>query len=161
MEIREERPGDVDAVHAVQRAAFADQADPVDALVRDLRRSLESEPGLSLVAVADGDVVGHVLFTRNLLDAPPRLVEVQVLSPVGVRPDAQGRGVGSALVRHGVETLAGRGVPAVFLEGDPAYYGRFGFEPAADHGFRRPSLRIPPPAFQVVLLPAHEPWMTG
>ncbi|MBB3676435.1 hypothetical protein [Modestobacter versicolor] len=52
-------------------------------------------------------------------------------------------------------------MPAVFLEGDPAYYGRLGFVAGAGLGFRRPSLRIPEPAFQAVLLPAHEPWMTG
>jgi putative acetyltransferase len=49
----------------------------------------------------------------------------------------------------------------VFLEGEPAYYGRLGFVPGAGAGFRRPSLRIPEPAFQAALLPAHEPWMTG
>lgn len=162
MEIREETPSDVESVHELQRAAFAHQADQVDALVRELRHSLTSEPGLSLVSVdAAGEVVGHALFTRNLLDAPARLVDVQVLSPVGVRPDAQRRGVGSALIRHGIKTLAARAVPAVFLEGSPDYYSRFGFEPGSDHSFRRPSLRIPRPAFQVLLLPAYEPWMTG
>jgi putative acetyltransferase len=49
----------------------------------------------------------------------------------------------------------------VFLEGSPRYYPRFGFRPAGDLGFRRPSLRIPQPAFQVVLRPSYEPWMTG
>lgn len=162
MEIREELQSDVAAVQKLHRAAFAHQADQVDGLVHDLRRSLTSEPGLSLVAVDEGDeVVGHALFTRNLLDAPSQLVDVQVLSPVGVRPDAQRRGVGGALIRHGISTLAARAVPAVFLEGSPDYYSRFGFERGADHSFRRPSLRIPKPGFQVLLLPAHEPWMTG
>jgi putative acetyltransferase len=111
----------------------------------------------------DGDdqVVGHVMFTRNLLDAPPRLVDVAVLSPLSVDPQHQRQGIGSALVRHGLELMASRGVPAVFLEGDPAYYSRFGFVPGADHGFRRPSRRIPKPGFQVHLLPEYEPWMTG
>jgi putative acetyltransferase len=162
MEIREELSSDVDAVQEIHRAAFASHADQVVSLVHDLRRSLRSEVGLSLVAVGDDDQIsGHVLFTRNLLDAPSHLVDVQVLSPVGVRPDLQGRGIGSALIRHGIETLARRAVPAVFLEGSPVYYSRFGFELGADRGFRRPSLRIPKAAFQVLLLPAHEPWMNG
>ena len=162
MDVRDEVPSDIAAVHALHRAAFTHEADQIDALVDDLRRSLTSEPGLSLVAVdEDNEVLGHAMFTRSLLDAPARLVDVQVLSPVGVRPDMQGRGVGSALIRHGINTLAARGVPAVFLEGSPHYYSRFGFEPGTDHGFRRPSLRIPKPAFQVLLLPAYEPWMTG
>jgi putative acetyltransferase len=78
-----------------------------------------------------------------------------------VLPDRQRRGIGAALVREGLEVLAGRGVPVVFLEGDPGYYARLGFQPGARWGFRRPSLRIPDPAFQAVCLPAHEPWMTG
>jgi putative acetyltransferase len=131
-------------------------------LVEDLRRSLTTEAGVSLVAVDDeAGLVGHVLFTRNLLDAPQRLIDVQVLSPLAVRPDAQRRGVGGELIRHGIEALTDRGVPVVFLEGSPDYYGRFGFLPAGDHGFRRPSLRIPPAAFQVRLLPNYAPWMTG
>jgi putative acetyltransferase len=102
-----------------------------------------------------------VLFTRNRLDAPPRLVDVQVLSPVGVLPERQRQGVGSALIRHGLDELAKRGVPLVFLEGSPDYYQRLGFSPGQSHGFRRPSLRIPQPAFQVRVLPAYESWMTG
>jgi putative acetyltransferase len=133
-------------------------------LVDDLRRSLTTELGLSLVAVDDDDdddVLGHALFTRNILDAPRRLVDVQVLSPLGVRPDVQGQGVGSELIRHGLHALASSEVPAVFLEGAPTYYSRFGFSAGDDHGFRRPSLRIPKAAFLVYLLPAHAPWMTG
>jgi putative acetyltransferase len=86
---------------------------------------------------------------------------VQTLSPLAVRPDRQRQGIGAALVRAGLELLADRGVPAVFLEGDPGYYGQWGFVAGDRLGFRRPSLRIPDTAFQVVLLPAHEPWMTG
>ena len=160
--VREERSTDHAAVREIHRAAFASHPDGVIRLVDALRRSLTAEPGLSLVSVDDeGSVVGHVLFTHNLLDAPPRLVDVQVLSPLGVRPDVQGRGVGSELVRKGLRALADDGVPMVFLEGSPAYYSRFGFSPAGDHGYRRPSLRIPKAGFQVCLLPAHASWMTG
>jgi putative acetyltransferase len=160
--IREERPADEAGADAVHCAAFGSHADVVVALVRDLRGSLTTEPGLSLVAVdPDERVVGHVLFTRNLLDAPRRLVDVQVLSPLGVLPETHGHGIGGALIRRGIQALGGSGVPAVFLEGAPGLYRRFGFLPAADHGFRRPSLRIPPAAFQVRLLASYAPWMTG
>jgi putative acetyltransferase len=101
------------------------------------------------------------MFTQSLLDAPRELVPVQVLSPVGVLPAFQGRGIGSALIRHGLELLAARPCPVVFLEGSPRYYPRFGFEPGGDLGFRKPSLRIPDRAFQALRLPAYEPWMTG
>ena len=88
-------------------------------------------------------------------------VAVRTLSPLAVAPSRQGRGIGTALVHAGLRRLAGDGVPLVFVEGDPRFYARAGFTPAGAHGFRRPSLRIPEAAFQVVRLPAYEPWMTG
>ena len=106
-------------------------------------------------------MVGHAMFTSSLLDAPRRLVSVQVLSPVGVSPRQQRQGVGSAILERGLEILIERSVPVVFVEGPPQYYSRFGFEPGADHGFRRPSLRIPDTAFQALRLPSYEPWMSG
>lgn len=158
MEIREERPQDLDSVADVHREAFGDHGEVIVALTRDLRRR---GAVLSLVADHGGRVVGHVLFSPGLLDAPDRLVAVQILSPVGVRPDTQRAGIGAALIRRGVAMLRARGVPAVFVEGDPGYYRRLGFVAAKPLGFRKPSLRIPDAAFQVFLLPGHEPWMTG
>ncbi|MEU3629249.1 GNAT family N-acetyltransferase [Streptomyces fradiae] len=161
MDLREERAGDAQAVRDVHLRAFGDHGLVVADLVESLRDTLTPGDGLSLVAERDGWVVGHAMFTRSLLDAPRRLVEVQVLSPLAVLPEFQGRGAGSALVRHGLGVLAERAVPLVFLEGHPGYYPRLGFEPGAGLGFRKPSLRIPDGAFQVVRLPAYEPWMTG
>lgn len=101
------------------------------------------------------------MFTRSLRDAPRRLVDVQVLSPLAVTPAFHRRGVGSALVRHGLGIVAEQAAPLVFLEADPGYYARFGFTPGGDLGFRKPSLRIPDGAVQAVRLAEHEPWMTG
>jgi putative acetyltransferase len=165
MRIRFEEPGDVDAVAQVQREAFGAHdpahAEVVIRLVDDLRTRLKGESGLSLVADYGGEVGGHVMFSRGLLDAPARAVEVQILSPVGVRPRAQGKGIATALIRRGLEILGALNVPAVFLEGDPGFYSRLGFVPAGTRGFRKPSLRIPDAGFQVITLPAYEPWMTG
>jgi putative acetyltransferase len=159
MEYRAELPDDRQAVLDVNRRAFGDSGDKVAALVNGLRHDDPEAP--SLVATNAGRVVGHVMFTRTLLDAPRRLMSVAVLSPLAVDPQWQRRGIGSALVRYGVETLDRSGAPMVWLEGSPAYYGRFGFKPGGDHGFRKPSLRIPDAAFQVLTLSAYEPWMTG
>jgi putative acetyltransferase len=159
-EIREEEPGDEDPVADVHLEAFGDEGVGIAALVADLRASSNAQ-GASLVAEHGGVVVGHVMFSPGLLDAPARLVPVQVLSPVGVRPDMQRKGIAAALIRHGLELLDARGVPAVFLEGDPRYYRRLGFRPTEPLGFRKPSLRIPDAAFQVLVLAAYEPWMTG
>ena len=162
MEIRKERPEDRETVAEVHREAFGSEHGlAVAALVEDLREAMEDGDGLSLVAVSDDRVAGHVMFSRGLLDAPARLVAVEILSPVAVRPDMQGVGIAAALIRRGLELRDSLGVPAVFLEGDPGYYGRMGFAPAKPLGFRRPSLRIPDGAFQVITLSAYEPWMTG
>jgi putative acetyltransferase len=157
--LRAEHPGEEARVGEVVAEAFGDRL--VADLVDRLRASPDWIGGLSFVAERDQRLIGHILFTRALLDAPPRLVDVLVLSPVSVMPDEQGRGVGSALIRHGLDAVAHRPEPLVFLEGSPRYYARFGFRPGGELGFRRPSLRIPELAFQVFPLPAYEPWMTG
>jgi putative acetyltransferase len=160
-DIRRERRADREAVRDVHRAAFVDHGAHVAGLVDALRDLITDDRGVSLVAVEGDEVIGHVMFTPSLLDAPRALVTVQVLSPLAVLPAAQRRGVGSALVRRGVEIVAGQSAPIVFLEGNPAYYSRLGFVAAGSLRYRRPSLRIPEPAFQAMNLPAHEPWMTG
>jgi putative acetyltransferase len=158
VDLRVEAPGDRAAVRDVHLRAFGDQGRVVAGLVAALR----AIPGaLSLVAERSGQVVGHVMFTRSLLDAPRRLVDVQVLSPLAVVGEHQGEGIGSALVRRGLEMMAERSVPLVFLEGSPGYYSRFGFAAGGELGFRKPSRRIPDAAFQVVRLPAFETWQTG
>ena len=162
MEVRPEAIGDRPAVRALHGAAFGEDHVPVVAdLVDELRDAVRRGDGLSLVAAERDQIVGHVMFSPSLLDAPKRLLPVQVLSPLGVLPESQNQGVGTALVRRGLELLSERDVPLVFLEGAPGYYSRFGFEPGAAHGFRKPSLRIPDAGFQVLRLPTYESWMTG
>lgn len=160
MVLREEQARDRDDIGALHREAFGgEHGEVVARLVDDLR---DDDPtALSLVSEQAGEVVGHVMFSRCRLDAPRRLVDVVSLSPLGVVPRRQRRGIGSALVRQGLQELDVRGVPLVFLEGDPRYYSRLGFGPAVALGFQKPSLRIPDAAFQVVKLSAYEPWMTG
>ncbi len=159
--IRDEAAGDEAEIAHVHESAFGDHGTAVVELVRAIRLVTDGASTLSLVAVADARVVGHILFSPSTLDAPPRLLPVQVLSPVGVLPNWQRRGVARALIERGLTVLDARAAPLVFLEGDPSFYRRLGFEPAGPLGFRRPSLRIPEPAFQVRRLSSAEPWMTG
>lgn len=151
--VRPETAADVDTVEEVARLAFG--GEQVPRLLGALRESV-AWLGLSYVAEHDGEVVGHVSYTRAWVDAPDRTVDVLVLSPLSVRPDRQRRGVGRALVEETLDVVRERDEPVVFLEGDPSYYRRLGWEPADRWGFTAPSVRIPGPAFQAVLLPAYE-----
>ncbi len=153
-----ERPGEEAAVRAVVADAFGDERTP--ALVDALRRS-SAWRNLSFVAEEAGAIVGHVSFTRGWLDAPSKLIEVLILSPLSVAREYQGRGIGSALVLESLANLRSRPEPLVFLEGSPRYYGRLGFRPGGEAGVVAPSSRIPAAAFQFVTLPAYEPGMTG
>jgi putative acetyltransferase len=157
--VRPERPSDREGVRRVAGAAFADEGPTISALLDALDAT--GRVVVSLVAEADGSVVGHVQLNRSWLDARARLVDVLVLSPLSVEPGHQGRGIGTDLIAAAVAAAAGTGAPALFLEGAPSYYSTRGFRRADDLGFERPSVRIPAPAFQVAVLPAHEEWMTG
>lgn len=161
--LRAEQPTDVDAVAEVLREAFVDEPQ-LPQLVQALR-PYSRQPGQgaprSFVAVFGGTVVGFVMLSRCHIDAWQELVPALVLGPLAVRPEAEGRGLGSALVDMAVRAADQELTPAVFLEGSPAFYRRRGFEAAEPLGFRRPSLRTPAPAFQVHRLSAYQPWMTG
>ena len=155
--VRPERADDHEAVREVHRQAFGD-GERVPALVDALRAG---PAVLSLVAAEGELVVGHVMLSACRLDALPRLVDVVSLSPLGVRPEFQRRGIGTQLVADALAGADRLGIPLVFLEGSPHYYGRRGFADATELGFRPPSLRYPPGAFQVAKLSSYEEWMTG
>lgn len=159
LDIRSAGPEDAAAVEDVIEQSFGDQATSiVDVLAR--LRSFE-DLRVELLAEDDDGVHGYVALSRAWLDARERLVEVLVLSPLGVRPGRQGAGVGTALLAAAVEAAAEDGAPLVFLEGAPDFYAARGWDAASEHHLERPSLRIPDQACRVVLLPGHQPWMTG
>ena len=155
--VRPERTGD--PVAEVIRAAFADEGEHVAALWTELAAS-DLLRG-SLVAELGGEVVGHVGLSHAWVDARRELVDVWVLSPLGVVPERQGTGVGSRLLAAALDTARAGGAPLLFLEGDPGYYGARGFERADRHGFAPATTRTPAPAFQVVRFDTHEEWTTG
>jgi putative acetyltransferase len=133
MRVRRERPGDGPAVSAVHRAAFGRTVE--DELNRRLHEGPWWLPHFSLVAACpDGSVVGHVIATRGYVDRAP----VLGLGPLGVLPEHQGRGCGSALVHELLGAAQARDEALVALLGDPAYYRRFGFRHAAELGVTAP-----------------------
>ncbi len=140
--VRRERPADHDSVRAVHRAAFgrrgADRSDDVAEarLTDELRTDVAFLPHLSLVAVQDDDVVGHVLATRGWLQ--PLDVPALGLGPLGVRPEAQNHGVGTVLVHALLAVAEAYAERVVALLGAPAYYRRFDFRPASELGINAP-----------------------
>lgn len=157
-EVRPEQPADRDDVLRVIAAAFGDRGRDVS----DIWAGLGHHKRAGLVVEQGGHVLGHVGLSRAWVDARRALVEVWVLSPLSVVPERQHEGIGTGLVAAAVETARGSGVPVLFLEGSPHYYGARGFERADRRGFLPPALeRTPQVAFQCVCFDALEDWMTG
>lgn len=146
--IRPELPGDVPGVRAVLEAAFGgtQEADAVERLHAD------GDLVLALVAHEAGGAAGYAAFPRLALDLGGRSVPAVGLAPLGVLPARQRQGIGSALVRAGIARLKDRGERLLFVLGDPAYYGRFGF--AAMDGFVS---RYAGPYFQALKLAPDAP----
>ena len=127
--IRDERPEDYADVYRVNAAAFGQEGEA--ALVERLRGACEY---VSLVAVEDGTVVGHIFFSPVTVESEHGGFEATGLGPMAVAPEFQNRGVGSQLVRRGLEECARRGHEVVFVLGHPEFYPRFGFTPAKAQG---------------------------
>ncbi|MEL6645880.1 MAG: N-acetyltransferase [Pseudomonadota bacterium] len=160
LHIRPETPADISAIAQVHRAAFGPE-ERIPELVDALRTLDAPLPTQSFVACHGDQVVGHVMLSHGWLDAPKRMIDILVFAPLGVAPEAQGQGVGTALIAHSITAARKTPAPILILEGNPAYYGPRGFEGAEALGIRRPSLRIPEPALQVVRLGGYTPEMTG
>lgn len=122
-------PGDASAIHALERAAFGqpDEAQLVDALRAGGLCTIE------LVVRDGGALLGHLVLSP--MQAPEGALG---LGPVAVAPGAQGRGIGSALIRQGLELAREGGWRAVFVVGEPEYYTRFGFAAATARGYDSP-----------------------
>jgi len=146
LRIRAETPADITAVRAVNEAAFdtSFEADLVDALRQ------QAEPIVSWVAEQDGSVVGHILFSPVLLSGHPDL-KIMGLAPVAVTPSRQRQGIGSELVRCGLEQCERLEYGAVVLVGHPEYYPRFGFRPGKEFGIAC-EFEVPDQAFMLLEL---------
>ena len=148
--IRDERSADAAAIRAVLEAAFPQ---PVEADLVDKLR-LACAERVSLVAVEDDRVVGHILFTPATIERPEGPIVGYGLAPMAVLPEFQNRGIGSALVRAGIERLRRSRCPFVIVLGHPEYYPRFGFVRASTHGVRCQWEGVPDDAFMVLILEA-------
>ena len=126
IDIRESLPADRASIEALYPDAFPDE--DLLPLIRELLR--EEALVLSLVGTIGGSLAGHGIFTTCSVSGRPD--KVALLGPLAVAPVRQRQGVGSAIVRAGLQRLGKAGVTRVYVLGDPAYYGRFGFAPDVD-----------------------------
>lgn len=131
--VRGEGPADLAAIRALHRAAFGGDAEAQ--LVDELRA--EGHAAISLVAELERAVVAHVLFSPVEI-AGRRNFQVLALAPVGVLPEMQRQGLGSILIRAGLEQAAAWGASAVLVLGEPDYYRRFGFRPELTQSLQSP-----------------------
>jgi putative acetyltransferase len=130
VEIRDEDPSDAGAVRLVHRQAFASD---VEARLVDLLRE-RNKALISLVAVIGEDIRGHILFSAvTVANAAPAIRSIG-LAPVAVLPEFQRSGIGSSLIREGLERCKRAGYHLVVVLGDPGYYHRFGFRRARASG---------------------------
>jgi HAD superfamily hydrolase (TIGR01509 family) len=128
--IREEIPADIPGIRFVEEKAFNR---PAEADLVDLCRK-RGKVSLSLVAAGAAGIAGHILFTPVTVEPPRDTLRGLGLGPIAVLPECQGTGIGSRLMRSGVEICRQQGYDFIVLLGDPHYYARFGFKPARAFG---------------------------
>lgn len=133
LKIRRERKTDIESIRHLHEAAFGStlEAELVDNLQAD------GDAVLSLVAWRNDHIAGHILFSR--LNSPHNgSLRACALGPLGVLPEDQRQGIGSTLVRDGLEWLRSDGEDLVLVLGDADFYGRFGFTADAAEVFQTP-----------------------
>jgi putative acetyltransferase len=144
---RREHAADRSAIQIVNEAAFGrpDEADLIE------RLRTEGAILASFVAELDNQIVGHILFSRMLIDTDDGPVLAVALAPLAVEPRHQRIGVGGRLIEHGLHWLRGRGEHVVIVLGHPEYYPRFGFSSERARALESP---FPAEAFMALeLLP--------
>lgn len=144
--VRDERLADAASIRTVIRAAFegVPHSSGTEAAIVDALRDAGGLT-LSLVAVQNQEIVGHVAFSPVTIEA--KATRWFGLGPLSVRPDRQGIGIGQALIGHGLDRLRRMSTSGCMVLGDPHYYGRFGF--ASDPDLRY--AEAPPRYFQRIL----------
>ena len=145
MTIRNEQPQDIEAISRLTEVAFRNEVHSSHTehfIVNALRRT--GQLSISLVAAEHDEILGHVAISPVSISSG--VTGWYGLGPISVRPDRQGKGIGSALMRAALQQLRQQGAAGCVVLGDPAYYGRFGFK--AHPGLELPD--VPPEYFQAL-----------
>jgi predicted N-acetyltransferase YhbS len=134
----QDRAGEIEDLVAATFAASegAEEGRLIGGLARDLLATTPAEELRVFLALEAGRVIGAILFTPLVFQDDPR--RAMLLAPVAVATDRQGRGVGQALIAHGLDALRGEGVDVAVTYGDPAFYGRVGFRQITEETARPP-----------------------
>ncbi len=137
MEIRQSTEADRDGIENIHMKAFGkEKGREIADLVNGLFDDETAKPSLSLVAVGNERLIGHILYTKAAITG--KSVSIQLLAPLAVLPDVQGKGVGGRLISEGLDRLKKSGTDLVFVLGHPGYYPRCGFATAGVLGFKAP-----------------------
>jgi predicted N-acetyltransferase YhbS len=151
--IRPEREADVLAIRELTVAAFQKSELGYHGEAEIIERLRAGCPEiLSLVAEENERIVGHILFSPVQIPDEGRTASGMGLAPMCVAPAFQSQGIGSRLVEKGLELLAEKACPFVVVLGHPAFYARFGFEPAIGFGITCEFPGIPEGVFRIKLL---------
>jgi len=130
VQIRAEDPADLPAIRQIHIDAFDG---PGEARLVDMLRA-SGKAVISLVAIRQGKIAGHILFSPIDFDPPQPTVITLGLAPLGVRPSLQNQSIGSQLIIEGLEGCRQVGCQAVIVLGHPSFYARFGFQAASKFG---------------------------
>lgn len=148
MIIRQETKEDINDVRALNELAFGQ---PQEANIVDkLRKNCEGL--LSLVATENKRIVGHILFSPAEIEGPNGIIKGMGLTPMAVLPEMQRKGIGTQLVKAGIENLKKTQCPFIIVLGHPEYYIRFGFKRASQFGIKCQWEGIPDESFMILWL---------
>ena len=155
VEVRFERPEDIDEVRLLNDKAFGQIFE--GRIVDNLRKSRNRI--LSLVAISKNKVVGHIMFSPVTIETQKGVIEGMGLAPMAVSPELQKQGIGSILVKEGLRIIRNTSCPFVIVLGYEKYYPRFGFQRASKYGLKCQWEGIPDEAFMAMIL--NDPVMKG
>ena len=147
--IQPEKKEDYTAIHEINVLAFGRENEA--RLVKKIRETPDFIPELSLVAIKKGKVVGYILYSRIIIQSKTGSLPGLALAPMAVHPEFQNQGIGSMLVRQGLERCRNQGYKIVVVIGHPQYYPRVGFSAARTKGLEAP-FPVPNEVFMILEL---------
>lgn len=148
IKIRKENPSDISDVRKLNDSAFIQ---PQEGSIVDKLREKCNEI-LSLVAVHENKIVGHILFSPVTIEGKTKNIKGMGLAPMAVLPELQNQGIGSKLVMAGLDEIKRTACPFIIVLGHEKYYPRFGFVPASKYGVRCQWENVPDGVFMIMIL---------